>query len=67
VDGPTDAAGAIIDETTLDRAEQLGLNAEMLLQHNDSYRFFSGLENLVFTGHTGTNVNDLAITLIMKP
>ncbi len=67
VDGPTEAAGAIIDCTTTHRAEQLGLNPEMLLRDNDSYRFFSGLEDLVFTGPTGTNVNDLAIMLIMKP
>jgi glycerate-2-kinase len=66
VDGPTDAAGAIIDGTTLTRAEQMGLNPEWFLQNNDSYHFFSGLKDLVLTGHTGTNVNDLAIALIIK-
>lgn len=63
VDGPTDAAGAIIDEYTLKRAELAGLNPECCLLENDSYRFFSGLEDLVFTGLTGTNVNDIAIAL----
>ncbi|XHH07654.1 MAG: glycerate kinase [Candidatus Bathyarchaeia archaeon] len=64
VDGPTDAAGALIDDTTLSLAGQLGLNPEEFLRENDSYRFFLGLEDLVFTGPTGTNINDLAITLI---
>jgi glycerate-2-kinase len=65
VDGPTDAAGALIDDSTLRRAEMLGLNPEALLLGNDSYRFFSGLQDLVLTGYTGTNVNDLAIALII--
>ncbi len=66
VDGPTDATGAIIDDTTLKRAKLLELNPEGFLQDNDSYRFFLRLEDLVFTGRTGTNVNDLAIMLILK-
>jgi glycerate 2-kinase len=65
VDGPTNAAGALIDDNTLSRAEQLGLNPEKLLLDNDSYRFFSALDDLVFTGRTGTNVNDIAIMLIL--
>jgi glycerate 2-kinase len=65
VDGPTDATGALIDTVTLKRAETLGLNPEKFLRENDSYRFFSALEDLVFTGRTGTNVNDLAIMLIL--
>jgi glycerate 2-kinase len=63
LDGPTDAAGALIDDNTLRRADQLDLDPEKLLLDNDSYRFFSALEDLVFTGRTGTNVNDLAIIL----
>lgn len=66
VDGPTDAAGAIIDDNTLPRAKMVGLNSEELLENNDSYRFFSGLNDFVFTGPTGTNVNDLAIMLLIK-
>ncbi len=65
VDGPTDAAGAIIDEDTLKRAELAGLNPECCLLENDSYRFFSRLEDLVFTGLTGTNVNDIVIALLL--
>jgi glycerate-2-kinase len=65
VDGPTDAAGALIDDSTLRNAERLGLNPKGLLADNDSYRFFSGLQDLVLTGYTGTNVNDLAIALVM--
>jgi glycerate-2-kinase len=67
VDGPTDAAGAVIDECTLERAELAGLNPKRYLLENDSYRFFSGLEDLVFTGLTGTNVNDVAVALCYKP
>jgi glycerate-2-kinase len=66
IDGPTNAAGALIDDTTLDRAQTLGLNAKCFLKSNDSYRFFSRLDDLVFTGRTGTNVNDLAIMLTKK-
>jgi glycerate-2-kinase len=66
IDGPTNAAGALIDDTTLDRAQTLGLNAKCFLKSNDSYRFFSRLDDLVFTGQTGTNVNDLAIMLTVK-
>jgi hydroxypyruvate reductase len=58
-DGPTDAAGAIADGTTLDRAAALGLDARQCLANNDSYSFFDRLGNLVRTGPTNTNVNDL--------
>ena len=64
VDGPTDAAGAIIDDFTLSSAKILGLNPEALLKNNDSCKFFMRLQDLVFTGPTGTNVNDLAIAVI---
>ena len=63
-DGPTDAAGAIADTFTLDRAEELGLNAFDYLQKNDSYHFFAGLEDLLITGPTKTNVMDLHIILV---
>jgi glycerate-2-kinase len=65
VDGPTDAAGAIIYSSTLRRAEKLRRKPEEFLQDNDSYHFFSALGDLVLTGRTGTNVNDLAIMLIL--
>jgi glycerate 2-kinase len=66
VDGPTDAAGAIIDGSTLKRARLLGLDPEKYLSHNDSYSFFLKLGDLIFTGATGTNVNDLAVIMALK-
>jgi glycerate-2-kinase len=65
VDGPTDAAGAIVDGKTLRRAEEAGLDAEAFLAENDSYNFFLKLSDLIFTGPTGTNVNDISITIIL--
>lgn len=61
IDGPTDAAGAIVDETTLDRAGDKGLDATAALQAHDTYPFFASLGDLVRTGPTGTNVGDLQI------
>jgi hydroxypyruvate reductase len=58
-DGPTDAAGAFVDGTTLDRAAALGLDPHTYLAENDSYRFFDALGDLVRTGPTNTNVNDI--------
>jgi len=63
-DGPTDAAGAIADTFTLERAEEMGLNAFDYLQKNDSYHFFAKLEDLLITGPTKTNVMDLHIILV---
>ena len=60
-DGPTDAAGAIADETTLERARALGLDPVVYLANNDSYHFFQPLGDLLLTGPTGTNVNDLTL------
>jgi glycerate 2-kinase len=65
VDGPTDAAGAIVDSTTLERAEKLGLIPEKFLAENDSYHFFAKLGDLIFTGPTGTNVNDIATAVVL--
>ncbi|HTC87943.1 MAG TPA: glycerate kinase [Bryobacteraceae bacterium] len=63
-DGPTDAAGAIADGTTLVRAQALGLNAPAFLANNDSYRFFEATGDLVKTGPTGTNVADVQLLLV---
>lgn len=63
-DGPTDAAGAIVDHTTLSRAESQGLNAQAFLKNNDAYNFFSPLGDLIITGPTGTNVMDVVFSLI---
>jgi glycerate-2-kinase len=65
VDGPTDAAGAIADGYTLKRAEQASLDAERFLANNDSYSFFQNLDDLIFTGQTGTNVNDVSVVVIL--
>jgi glycerate-2-kinase len=63
-DGPTDAAGAIVDHTTLSRADNLGLNAQEYLKNNDSYNFFAPLGDLIITGPTGTNVMDIVFALV---
>ncbi|MGB8645366.1 MAG: glycerate kinase [Anaerolineae bacterium] len=63
-DGPTDADGAIADGTTLARAQAQGLDARRFLAANDSYNFFQPLGDLMMTGPTNTNVNDLMIVLI---
>lgn len=65
VDGPTDAAGAIADGSTLRRSRELGLDAERYLLNNDSYTFFKQLGDLIFTGPTGTNVNDVTIIVVL--
>jgi hydroxypyruvate reductase len=63
-DGPTDAAGAIADSSTLARARARGLDARRFLAENDSYHFFEKLEGLVKTGATGTNVMDVRVLLV---
>jgi len=63
-DGPTDAAGAIADGTTIGRANKLGLNAYEHLSDNNSYNFFKPLGDLLITGPTNTNVMDLRVLLI---
>lgn len=60
-DGPTDAAGAIADGTTIARSK---LNAPAYLAGNDSYHFFENLGDLIKTGPTGTNVADVRILLV---
>ncbi len=64
IDGTEDAAGAIIGPDTLARARAAGLDAAAMLAAHDSYGFFSGLGDLVITGPTLTNVNDIRAILI---
>ena len=64
IDGTEDNAGAILTPTTLERANQIGLNAKERLANNDGYEFFSALGDLVVTGPTRTNVNDFRAILI---
>ena len=64
-DGPTDAAGAFADGTTVERARALEMEAIEHLDQNNSYPFFEALGDLLITGPTNTNVMDLRICLII--
>ena len=64
IDGVSEAAGAIADGFTLKRAKDASLDAEAFLRNNDSYTFFSMLNDALLTGRTGTNVNDIAVLLV---
>ena len=65
IDGPTNAAGAIVDATTLARAQAAGLAAPArYLDDNDAYTFFDALGDLIRTGPTDTNVGDLQLFLL---
>ena len=66
VDGSEDNAGALIYPDTLARAEKAGINAKAMLADNDPYTFFKGIGDLLETGPTLTNVNDLRAILIEK-
>ncbi len=63
-DGPTDAAGALVDWPMMAEAATRGLDAAAHLARNDSYRFFAPLGGLVVTGPTRTNVMDVRIVLV---
>jgi hydroxypyruvate reductase len=63
-DGPTDAAGAVCDGATVDRASDLGLVPHVHLAENNAYPFFEKLGDLIKTGPTNTNVMDLRLVLV---
>ncbi|BHH84747.1 glycerate kinase type-2 family protein [Desulforhopalus sp. 52FAK] len=63
-DGPTDAAGAILDKATQEKAHQLDLSLQDYLDTNDSYHYFEAVGDLYKTGPTNTNVMDIRIILI---
>jgi glycerate 2-kinase len=63
-DGPTDAAGAVVDGATAARARSAGVDLDAALGRNDSYRALEELGALIRTGPTGTNVNDIGVALI---
>jgi glycerate 2-kinase len=65
IDGVETNAGAFVTPTTLSRARHLGLSLPMHMENVDSYGFFSGLDDLLFTGPTFTNVNDFRAILIV--
>jgi hydroxypyruvate reductase len=60
-DGPTDAAGAIATGQTATRASAKGLSLHAYLMNNDAYHLFESLGDLIKTGPTNTNVNDLML------
>jgi hydroxypyruvate reductase len=62
-DGPTEAAGAVVNGETLGRAERLGLDMTSHLSRHDAYPFFERLGDLIKTGPTGTNVNDIVFLI----
>ncbi len=66
IDGTEDAAGAIVTPDTLARARLANLNPRSFLAAHDSYSFFAGIGDLIRTGPTGTNVNDIRAILITR-
>ncbi|MDX9715386.1 MAG: glycerate kinase [Dissulfurispiraceae bacterium] len=63
-DGPTDAAGAIVDGSTVANAGISGIDAQAYLDNNDSYNFFKKAGGLLITGPTGTNLMDLQLVVV---
>lgn len=66
-DGPTDAAGAIVDPLTVRRGSDLGLVAYNFLNNNDSYHFLEKTGDILITGPTHTNVMDVRLILVRNP
>jgi glycerate 2-kinase len=62
-DGPTDAAGAVVDGQTFNRARRMGLALSTMLKANDSYAFFNKVGGHIMTGPTRTNVNDIYVII----
>jgi glycerate-2-kinase len=65
IDGPTDAAGAFADGTTVRRGMERGLAARRHLDRNDSYTYFDALGDLIRSGPTGTNVMDIQVVAVV--
>jgi glycerate 2-kinase len=63
-DGPTDAAGGIVDAGTLGRAEAAGVDTRALLANNDSYAVLAAAGDLLMTEATGTNVADVQVLIL---
>ena len=63
-DGPTDAAGGYADTDTAAQLREKGMDVQAYLDNNDAYHALDAVGNLIFTGPTGTNVNDLTVGLI---
>ncbi|MCC5785870.1 MAG: DUF4147 domain-containing protein [Phycisphaerales bacterium] len=67
IDGPTDAAGAVVDETTIERAVNAGFDPAATLERHDSYPLLDAIGDLVRTGPSGNNINDLVIAIALPP
>ncbi|MBR3301986.1 MAG: DUF4147 domain-containing protein [Firmicutes bacterium] len=65
-DGPTDAAGGYVDYESCKALETLGIQVSDVLQNNDAYNALKAVDGLIFTGPTGTNVNDVAVALLRR-
>ena len=65
-DGPTDAAGGIVDQDTCRKLADKGLSVYDVLQENDAYHALAQVDGLIFTGATGTNVNDVTVLLVRR-
>ncbi len=65
-DGPTDAAGAVVDAEVIARAKELNLDPAAFLERNDAYSFFERTTGLIKTGPTHTNVCDIRVVLARK-
>jgi len=63
-DGPTDAAGAVVDPFTVMRGRDAGMEAARFLEDNDAYHFFEKTKDLLMTGPTNTNVMDVRLVLV---
>ena len=64
-DGPTDAAGGYVDSSTQSVLMQMGVDIHRVLQNNDAYHALQKCNGLIITGPTGTNVNDVAVALLL--
>lgn len=68
IDGPTDAAGAVVDAGTIARAKHAGMaSPERFLENNDAYRYLAASGDLIVTGPTDTNVGDVQVVLLGRP
>jgi hydroxypyruvate reductase len=63
-DGPTDAAGAVVDPRSVEKGKNAGMEAETFLENNDAYTYFTATGELLMTGPTRTNVMDVRLILI---
>ena len=64
-DGPTDAAGGLVDGESLQQLRAKGFEPADVLSENNSYPALQAIDGLIMTGPTGTNVNDLSVILIV--